>query len=507
MATKANLKPYDYFFIFLLFIFALFIQHTCFFNWDASWHLLGAKRILAGNASYTKNLFDDNLPMVFWFFIPAVLINQYTHINLLFLCNASVDSVIFISFLLCHFFLTGIYSQKNLLEKRILLYGMLGILLIGPGYEFAQRDSIVTAFLFPYITLIGAQLKNNPIKNRLPCIITGVFAAIGVAMNPFFGLLIGMLELQRWIYLRKMCIATPEFLSLILVFLSYLIAMNFFYHDYFTTIIPAFVLFCAVYNSGFIYLLICSCSLLFYAVSILFFLNAFHRKNPWLLSLWLASFSSWVIFLLHQKLWESHAITVFLTCNFLLLGLIADILSNKKNRERLVLGVSIATFLICGLSSLYYHLYCYRLFQDKKSNTNQLITFFNTQPKNSSLYLFSYELVNTFSFLPYTTMHYLPAGPSIWMMVHLDSPSSWAMKQQALYQKRIVSDFRNEKPDFVLVDVSKENQKLLPNFITDLEKDSGFKAEWQRYHLVKKIGSYEIYQNKKSADVILTPDR
>ena len=104
-------------------------------------------------------------------------------------------------------------------------------------------------------------------------------------------------------------------------------------------------------------------------------------------------------------------------------------------------------------------------------------------------------------------MHYLPAGPSIWMMVHLDSPSSWAMKQQALYQKRIVSDFRNEKPDFVLVDVSKENQKLLPNFITDLEKDSGFKAEWQRYHLVKKIGSYEIYQNKKSADVILTPDR
>ena len=109
MATKANLKPYDYFFIFLLFIFALFIQHTCFFNWDASWHLLGAKRILAGNASYTKNLFDDNLPMVFWFFIPAVLINQYTDINLLFLCNFSVDIVIFISFSLCHYFLTIIY--------------------------------------------------------------------------------------------------------------------------------------------------------------------------------------------------------------------------------------------------------------------------------------------------------------------------------------------------------------------------------------------------------------
>ncbi|MDP1573418.1 MAG: hypothetical protein Q8L78_00590 [Coxiellaceae bacterium] len=493
MLKNSALKRCDYFFIFLLFFIAILIQQYSFFNWDASWHLLGAKRLLAGHASYTNNLFDDNLPMVFWFFIPAVFIHHYTDINLLFLCNLSINVLIFFSFLLCYFFLNIIYEGKTLLEKRLVLYGLLAILLIGPGYEFAQRDSLVTTFLFPYIALIGAQIKKGNTKNTIVRIIVGLFAAIGIAMNPFYGLLIAVLEGQRAFYQKKICIATPELLSFIGCVVLYLAIMVIFYHDYFTTIIPAFVIFCAVYNSPLIYLLLCSCALLFYITSIVFFIHFSCAKNPWFFSVWLGTFSSFIIFLMHQKLWESHAMPVFLMTSLLLLMLIVDMSLHKKCRQPFLLGISITVFFSCVVFSLYYHFYCYRLFQDKNSNTNQLIKFFNAQPKNTSLYLFSYELVNTFSFLPYTTVNYLPAGPSLWMMVHINAPSPWTLNQQALQQKRIVSDFQYKKPDFVLVDISTESQKLLPNFIGTLEKNEAFKQAWRRYHIVKRIGSYDIY--------------
>lgn len=493
MQKNSLLKPHDYFIIFCLFFLAFFIQKYSFFNWDASWHLLAAKRILAGGASYTTNLYDDNLPMVFWFFIPAVFIQKYTNINLLLLCNLSVDLVIFISFLLCSFFLNQIYLKKQLLEKKLVLYLLLAILLIGPGYEFAQRDSLVITFLFPYIALIAAQIKSNTQKNDGVRVIVGLFAAIGICMNPFYALLIAILEMQRWIYQKKIQLITPELVSLIVIFLSYFTIMAIFYPDYFTVIVPAIAVFCGIHNKNVVDLLRSPVGIIFYVSSIVFFANIIRSKNQWFLSLWLAVFASFIIFLIHQKLWESHAVSVLLTANLLLATLIIDMLLNQKNRAWLALGIAIITFVFSVLFSIHYHRYCYHLFADKKSDTNQFIQFFNQQPKGSTLYLLSYELISTFSFLPYTTLNYLPPGPNVWTLVHIDSISPWGAKQQEIARQRIISDFQNKKPDFVLVDVSKDNQKFLPNFVSSLQKNSVFNQQWQKYQKVKKIGNYEIF--------------
>src|SRR3990167_10663191 len=95
--TYQKLPYYDYLTTIMLLLFSFWLQHHVYFNWDASWHIEAAKRIVNGNASYSKNLFDDNLPMVFWYFVPAVLLNHLTGIWVLTLSIASV----LLSILLC----------------------------------------------------------------------------------------------------------------------------------------------------------------------------------------------------------------------------------------------------------------------------------------------------------------------------------------------------------------------------------------------------------------------
>src|SRR3990167_11556212 len=82
MNQKIKLQFADYFFIVMIFCVSAWLQTHVFFNWDASWHIEGAKRMIEGG-TYSKNVFDDNLPMVFWFYMPAVILSPILKISAL----------------------------------------------------------------------------------------------------------------------------------------------------------------------------------------------------------------------------------------------------------------------------------------------------------------------------------------------------------------------------------------------------------------------------------------
>lgn len=488
------MKYYDWLTVAALFSLSLLLETHLFFNWDASWHLLAAKRILAGNASYANNLVDDNLPMVFWFFVPAVLLHQWTGINVLLLARITVYLTIFISFILSNRFLSTLYKTR--LSQMIIRYALLTILLFGAVYEFAQRDTLVIILLFPYIILTATHTTSCLEKG-----LTGLCAGVAAAMNPFYMLVIGILSLQKMIWARKITLeCTIAFAVILLNFC----AIKIYYPGYFSIIIPSFLVFCAANNAPLLSLLLCIPAFFVYASTIAFisyvvFRKSFRINNKLIYSLFITLLTIFLIFLLHRKLWESHVIPFILINEFFLVLLIAALLRDETKAYRYPLLIFNSLLLCIHVSyTVFLDKENYKIFADQTSITHQFIRFFNQHPKNSTVYLFSYELVTTFSFLPYTTVNYLPGGPNLWTLVKTDQKTAWITAQQTQAKERIFSDFENKKPDFVLVDTSQKNEMLLPNLLAVLAQHARFRQSWAHYHCVRKIGNYAIYRYRTS---------
>src|SRR3989338_1568916 len=92
-------RHYHYVLFASIFLITFWIQNHLFINWDVTWHIEAAKRMLHGD-TYTKNIFDDNPPMVFWFYMPAVLLHHLTSFSFTTLTWFNVTIVIAISFAL-----------------------------------------------------------------------------------------------------------------------------------------------------------------------------------------------------------------------------------------------------------------------------------------------------------------------------------------------------------------------------------------------------------------------
>src|SRR3990167_10807581 len=123
-------RHYHYVLFASIFLITFWIQNHLFINWDVTWHIEAAKRMLHGD-TYTKNIFDDNPPMVFWFYMPAVLIHKHLGISLIQCHILSVELTVLFSFFLCDICAKqgDLYKKASeiILFRYTLLYALLFI--------------------------------------------------------------------------------------------------------------------------------------------------------------------------------------------------------------------------------------------------------------------------------------------------------------------------------------------------------------------------------------------
>jgi len=505
---------YDYFFIAILFAGSFWFQSHVYFNWDASWHLEAAKRIVHGGASYSKNLFDDNLPMVFWYFIPAVLLHQFTGIFIIRICIAYILLSVLISFLLCHVCLKEIYAQSKWWEFQVIRYVLLISLLFFPGQEFGQRDMMVVTFVLPYIILIAARLKTNfnlTLRNAYFRAFLGLLAAIGIAMNPFYGLIIVVLEIQMWLSAKKILLWRPEIITFIIAYVIYLLAIGLVYPDYYTQIIPSYLAFSYVYNVPIRILLNTSFfeNTLFSAF-IYFLIRSSNMNRDWLRTLLICVIAAYVVFFVNGKLWPSHTIFLVVFTNLFFAAVACHIFACHERKIRnygmgvlsLFLLFSSVT-LACAMNVTYY-----RFSNNKQTKFARLVSFFNHQPPHSSLFLLSTRSFPTFSMIDYTTLHYLSPWPDCWSIRafltnknQMNILTRWKKTRIEAYKKiftpQIASIFAVKKPTYVMVDVGKNQGGVKGfNYIHYLSQNLLFRQQWKHYVLVKIISHYDIYAYK-----------
>lgn len=508
---KLNMRYGDYLCVSLFFLLSFWVSQHMFISWDVSWHMEAARQI-AENAQHGRNIFDDNPPMVFWFFIPIVWLHQISGISLVTLCLIGAHGLVVTSFLLCNVYLKEIYHDMAAWEIRIVRYAILIFLLFFSIPDYGQREMLLTAFCLPYIVLMAARMQTSLhlyFENAYFQAFLGFWMAIGIAMNPMFGAIVLALEVQLWVFQKKLVLLRPELITFFITFIVYLLLIAVFFPNYYFENIPSFFAFSPNANSNFLYMIQQAPSFLV-PLSILLFLASEIKKSyrSWVLTLFICTVVSYIVFLLNKKIWYYHLFpSLFFSGILLITILCCQISAKKKNLLHAVVGFS--AFVLLGLAIyVEYHFFelSYAEYKNHQATLPRLIAFFKKQPEDKTIFAFNTRLFPVFPLIDYVPLTFVSYEPCYWELPLVIAKnnnekmtvwrSQWIRAYKKIFLMRAVKVMEIKKPDYVIVDVAKNKAYLNGvkfNYINYFEQNVTFRRLWKQYRLIETISHYAIY--------------
>lgn len=203
-------------------------------NHDAAWHFQTAFRILAGDR-LGNDVFDINPPMSAWLFLlPALAVNATG------LPPATVFKLFTIA--ICA---VGYLISLNLLGRIVpsrarwlVAVALGGVLFVMPGYDFAQREHLVTAMVLPYVFLAILRERGDDL-GVLPTVLIGLLAAVAICIKPYFVALPLSIELSLLLRRGSLdLLLRRENMMVAAVGVAYLAAVAVFAPDYYLRVVP-----------------------------------------------------------------------------------------------------------------------------------------------------------------------------------------------------------------------------------------------------------------------------
>ena len=168
----------------LITLIAWWLQTLFLINWDVSWDLLIANKMIDGG-TYIKDFFDINPPLIFYIYMPIIFASHFFSISWEVALRIDVFAVAIFSTIMCYPLLKKIFVS----DHEFLLNGFTGLMLFAflilPIFNLGQREHFLVMFTLPYILLCAYRLLGYPIRPAYAAFI-GLFAAMGFAIKPFF---------------------------------------------------------------------------------------------------------------------------------------------------------------------------------------------------------------------------------------------------------------------------------------------------------------------------------
>lgn len=162
---------------------------------DVAWRLYEIKSLLAGKQMYV-DFIGPNMPMITFVYIGSAVIETIFNVH------EFVAYKIF-TFVTIGIFLYPLYalikkefSQNTFLQSSIYVFLLLFIL-IWPIGEFGQKEHFALLFVLPYF------LSRNATLSKKEQLFIGISAGVGFNVKPMFLLVPFLIELYRWIIVRK----------------------------------------------------------------------------------------------------------------------------------------------------------------------------------------------------------------------------------------------------------------------------------------------------------------
>ena len=488
------------------------IQATLLLNWDVSWLLHATRRLLAGG-TYAMNFPDLNPPLIMYLYIPPVLLNKLTHLNIISSLRLYIFFLSTLSLYSCHILTHKIFSSDIL--SKIVVLTLAVLFLVFPFYEFGQREHIMLIFTMPYLLLAACRLQGSNVRVS-HAILIGIGAGLGFGLKPHFLVTFALVELY-YIYCQKNLFAwlRTETLTAITIIGIYTVSIFIFQKDYLSILVPIAI---RNYYSGFNTewtLLLFYPVVIFCEFVMVFFFMQYHQNPYKKLStiLFLALIGYLFCYIVQRNLWYYHLIPAFAIAILLFVLQFALLIAHCRTNKHDLFILSGAGAIIVAFI-LGYAGFVYRISLIYKEQTSSLISYLYNNMRHQSVYFFAttttYEFpaIDYSQALPSSKYAFLGWIPGLLKRDKLTPDNTQLIQDRDFYLNSVAEELNTNKPRFVLIDDMKYKGHLeglqfdyLPYFL----KNKNFQAAWKEYHYVNTIQDtlykFNIYErNNLSLD-------
>lgn len=291
--------------VIFIFIASLVVTSLSYMNWDASWLIRCAERMLDGGHYYT-DFFETNPPLIIWFSMPIVLISKSTHIAipivfriyLYFFCIVMLGSAFY--------FCRRLFAKTGFADIAFISVAFIYFLIA--AVMFGEREHICIIFITPYLFLRCLSLEKKT-TNKILRIVVAVFASIGFLIKPYF--LLPFVLFEFYLLYRKKKFSSlfnlepvvVAVITLLYLFLIFQLTPNYIYK-----VVPLTVtLYSAVWKDTVLHLLQFNSAIAWLFASLI--LPWFIRNHPYkntLLGLWVILLGFWFVYFWQHKAWYYH---------------------------------------------------------------------------------------------------------------------------------------------------------------------------------------------------------
>jgi hypothetical protein len=212
------------------------MQSSLMLNYDYSWLLLAARRLLSGGM-YTQNYFETNPPLILFLYMPPVILSHIFSINFTILAKSYFVCLALFSFALCYPIIEKIFHHNNF-KTNTFSFVLLIVFLCLPNAEFGQKEHLINLFCLPYFLAVALQLDGGKL-NRMQAMTIGILAGLGFAIKPFYLSAFLLIEIYRLVQSRKISsFLRIETVTMTACILLYGLTIILFFKDYLSVIVP-----------------------------------------------------------------------------------------------------------------------------------------------------------------------------------------------------------------------------------------------------------------------------
>jgi hypothetical protein len=488
---------------------AYLIYINQFLNADVTWHIEGAKRLLAGG-DYLKNVFDDNSPFVFSYYIPLIWLSKviplsYPHLAPLYILATSLIPLI-LSYKLIH----KAFGEKERVVRKLLYYAVLYIILFLPDANLGHREIVLIYFYLPYFLLImfSTTYPNTFRPSKKIAFLTAILATFGICQNIFYLSVPIFVDIYKYLKIRQF--KSYQLFFYIFVLFSVFIVFTV-YPNYVRYIIPMVL----CYESGFnfpvevLLLEILTFMSLLTLFTVLLNIRRLYKSDDIILC-FIAAVCSLLIYFFELKSWYYH---LYPGLCFVILTLILLITKfYEENFLELYISPRVSLFsasIATGILSLIVliNLNSYRLewtiFHNPKDEANRWIQYGREHFANKRVFVIAMRLGVPYflSFYSNGTIEVVSPWSNPWVLpyfiIHQNNNHKIFCsipKDIKLFQ-RIASNAIANKPDFIVIEIVNKSLNLFYyrepfDYVSFFSKDKNFRD------LMKKYCFYGNYQQE-----------
>ncbi len=214
----------------------LTIQANYYVTGNVSWLMIAADRFINGQ-NMLQHIYETNPPLSILIYTPHALFAHIFNLPLP-ITSFYISSIFVIASFLVTCAIIKKFSFLRTEEKAALLLACLAGMTLGITVFYSEREHFIALGIVPFILCQYALTHNIQIKRELllPSLIIG---AMCILIKPHYGLFPTIMLIDRTIRRKNLkTFRDPDFITLSIMTLAYILLVTFMFQDYVTTILP-----------------------------------------------------------------------------------------------------------------------------------------------------------------------------------------------------------------------------------------------------------------------------